>query len=238
MPDILCVQSIFLPVLRSVLRQIQWRERNAIVQLHIITIWGCHTCFIWTGMHQLRKRQWFVLTQNIWALLYSNKVSTLSPFVSTNNFCTCKQEAGSSRHMQDGVRVAPKRLLPVQNGCCGLLIVLMCLSVWPRRCPCLWIMYLGCVDVARSCCSLLLLGQVHRPLPLLCCHGSEEACSTPSLHVSLSVLSSGAPVERFSIVCLSDVGYADCIVFSVMLSWLTIPLTNLWLLFPLSLFFC
>lgn len=100
--------------------------------------------------------------------------------------------------------------------------------------PCAWGLAVWMWEGSCYHCSCFVKSGV--PLPLLCWRGSDEACSilvcaSPSA-LSLENLCS------ISIVCLSDVGYADCIFISVMLPWFTLPLTNLWLLFSPFLFFC
>lgn len=99
---------------------------------------------------------------------------------------------------------------------------------------------IGCVNVGRllspvACALSSLLFPcpcsadlaLRRPaVPLVCASLCLLVCAVP-----------GEPVEH-SFVCLSDVGYAACVFITVMLPWFTLPLTNLWLLFSLFLFFC
>lgn len=95
----------------------------------------------------------------------------------------------------------------------------------------------GCVTVGRSLWLLFVLCPVQcfpaTALPKQLWRGLLH----PGLCVPLSVLSL-ENLSSISIVCPSDAGYADCVFISVMFPWLTLPLTNLWLLFSPFLFFC
>lgn len=98
------------------------------------------------------------------------------------------------------------------------LNVHICLSVWPHTAFLSRLSVLGLAVYVweDSSCPLLVLCQVHCfPVPaLLTWLPGGLLC--PGLRIPLSVLSL-VTLLSISSVCLSDVGYADCIFVSVML---------------------